>query len=359
MKPPAWRCGLCKQMQKPYADFCQSCGGKWDQVGDLDYNPASSSRQENRPSHGSKYQADQWDYGWQDWASWEQGQWPNTPRHRREPSRSQPRAPSQSRQEGKKGKGKAKGKGKGKKGPVVEPIWHPETPPTPAPKPSPPQATSMAPEATQLAKLLHALKSNGETLSPEIKEIMKEVDLGDVHASKKHLHHVVNQISDARRRMTETSSARAQLHLAWKAFLTDAVDRWDQYMKDFAEQDNNMAAQFAKATQDWEEAKANFKVTKKSLNAEKEDKEAKDGEEDAQEISDMEDTESKTEEDTKIKEGIGHMSNALRELKTQAEAIAAESSQVKKQRLADGTGRGSGPPLLGKRVLQPFWTADS
>ena len=341
----------CKQFQNAYAGFCQTCGGKWEHVADKNFV---------QKPRGSSYHQKQWENGpdWADWESWRsQDQRPNPPKKERRPSKSQHRDTSLPRHE-KKGKGKGKQKsGKGKVVPQEEPLWQPETTPVSAPKkPTQTAATSSSPEAAQLAKLLQVLKNSGEALAPEVQEM--EVDLVDVQASKKQLHSVVNQIAGARKCMAETAVARAQLHMAWKAFLTDAVSRWEGYMKDFIEQDENLAAQFAKAQQDWQSAKDNFRVAKRSLSGNSKEEKEKE-EEEAQEISDVEEVDSKTEEETKIKEGITNMAEALQNLKSQAETIAAESAQAAKRQKLEGGGSLPSASGRGKRALQPFGAADS
>ena len=316
------------------------------------------------------YDANQWDTAgnWPTWEPWYGDQRPKSPRKTRQPSNSQPRDPSRGRDQKGKGKGKGKGKSKGKnKAPAEEPAWKSEvvvpsskkgaTSPNLPSQPAQPTA-----EAAQLNKLLQALKATGEPFSPEVQEIMKEVDIGEYKASGKQLHNVVNQITDARRRMTETLTARSQLHQAWKSFLTDAVTRWESYMQDFVNQDETMAQNFLQAQQDWKTAKKNFRVTKRSLDGpidmDDKDKE-KNEEEEAQEISDIEEPEAKTDEDAKIKESITNMSTALQTIKAQAETIALESTQaVKKQRTDDGLGSASAS-VLGKRgnSMQPFGQA--
>ena len=315
--------------------------------------PNQPQKQQNRQSQPSSYQY--WDNApnWQYWENWpgHQDQRPNTPKKERKASRSQNRDRDSS-----KGKGKGKQKsGKGKRPPQEEPVWKSDIQVPNAPKkPQQPAQAPANPEAAQLAKLLQALKSSGESLAPEVQEVIKEVDIVDCHASKKQLHSVVNQISNSRRAMAETAAARAQLHMAWKSFLTDAVTRWEAYMTDFAAQDESLAEQFTKAQQEWEAAKTNFRVTKRSLDVSSKDDKEKE-EEDAHVISDADEMEGKSEEDTKIKEGINNMTTALQSLKKQSETIAAESEQAAKRQKLEGGGSSSlSASNFGKGALQPF-----
>ena len=235
-----WTC-LCGRHNGKSAAFCAACGQPWD------------------PTYLAQATPRETDQGpWPDTDGWSQRPGDQSPR-RRPPSRRRPgqgRGNQPARQGNQPAKGNGKGKGSGAGvtgkgrippppppgGPPNEPTWTPPT--TAAPLVTAPQAAAPTREQTQaelaLQSLMTVLRRNTEQLTPELHEAMQSVTSQEQKNSGKQLHSAVTRWSKAQTNHLEAVRARAQLHSAWSGFVTQAIQRWEQYAQEFAQQDTDL-----------------------------------------------------------------------------------------------------------------------
>ena len=216
----------------------------------------------------------------------ERAQWPETPA--RSPSRRSRnhggRGGKGQNAKGVKGEGKSKSKkdqpsttgGKGAgfpelPQPKAEAAWCPPAPPVAPPMPQPlPVQTA---ESAQVKALLAALKKASSDLPPEVQSAMRGMQQDDGRQLTKQLHAAVSQLGSAKKSLGDLTSARANLHQCWSAFLETAITRWQKYAEEFAQQDKDLASQIEKAKESVKTCKENFRALQKLEGATKEETE--------------------------------------------------------------------------------------
>lgn len=175
----------------------------------------------------------------------------------------------------------------------------------------------------QVRALLQSLQKEAD-LPAHIQAAISEISKQDSQAANKAMHSAVSKIGTAKKALQQAQDDRASLHGAWRSFLTEATARWDQYGKEFEEDDQKLQEKIAKAKEDLQSAKSQFDAIKmESGNAEA-----------TEEISsDMEEPPERSAK--QISEGLAEMSTSLRRVKEKAEAMELEQAR-KRSRIAIG-----------------------
>lgn len=250
-----WKCGECKKIAKASSTFCAFCGKHWSKIWDPNFVQQSGnwsySSREGAPSSPRASR---------------KNQWPEQPA--RSSSRRSRRRQNGNAPNGKgigKSKSKTEGGGKGKqetappyKAPslAAEAAWTPPKAPTTATAapPPPPQV-----ENTQIKSLLTALKKVSTDLPPEVQSAMQKMQVDDSKNLTKQLHSAVSQLGNSKKALVDLTTARANLHHSWNAFLEAAITRWQRYSEEFTQQDTELAAQIEKAKDTMQLCKDHFR----------------------------------------------------------------------------------------------------
>ena len=112
----------------------------------------------------------------------------------------------------------------------------------PMPKPSAPVLTEADPEMRGLVSMLRGRQAE---LPPEMQQQVQAVLLKYGKKSTKDLHVAVSALDKARREYETAVLARNQQHVSWRQFLSDAVQLWQTYATQFADQEKQLQEQVA------------------------------------------------------------------------------------------------------------------
>eukprot|EP00438_Fugacium_kawagutii_P013077 Skav213378 [mRNA] locus=scaffold797:151888:166430:+ [translate_table: standard] len=221
------------------------------------------------------------------------------------------------------------------------PAWPLPTPlPTAAPASSaampavPPPAPAAAGDQT-LKNLVSSLKKCSESLPPEIRELLSEATMQSDRMEAKALHGAVSKLANAKKQLTALRSTRWQMHGAWTAFVSQASDSWQGYIKDFGEQDQSLQNQIVAAKEQLAAARAHLQQSKETAASA----------EDVEELSD--DDAMRDEVGREIAGNLETMATSLKQLRAQSEKVMADEVQQpsKHRKLgvpqADPTGGGN------------------
>eukprot|EP00435_Cladocopium_sp_Y103_P064670 s84_g26.t1 len=237
--------------------------------------------------------------------------------------------------------GKAQGKGKDNDsadfGPPVLPMGVSDTPwmnqaSSNVLPPLPPPALSEAEE--KLRAYDQPFKKHKDALTPEfqtdLQQITKEDKIKETEVTTNVLHKQVKALGYARKELAAANSARMNLHVSWRAFLTDQVQKWKTYSSNFQSQEAAMSQRVTDAIAAVEAAKTDFVNSKKSL-----------GDmsitEEVQTISDDDmDPKQSSASGAQISDSLAHLTSSLQQLQENADqAITAEQQAAKRPRLEE------------------------
>lgn len=254
------------------------------------------------------------------------------------PHRQTPPSPRQVKGGGKgKGKGKQpkhpknpKGKGKGKQNanqtvnPVAnqEPAW--QTPATPSNTSA--AASSTAQPDPDMQGLLRELKKQSGTLSPEIQSLLTKVTTVSSQQATKELHNQVTRLGNAKKQLQMSIEARTKLHREWQKYISDAVVRWEGYVKSFETEDARIEDELQKARAGLIQAKEDLEAAKKaatSINLQV--AETEEAEEDVEMLAQMASGRS-------IQENMTQMISTFKEIHKRAVAESEEAPASKQPR---------------------------
>ena len=363
-----WRCKYCKRISKASANGCSQCLTHWQECQDTDYVPPARQ--------------DDWSY-YQD-----PGKSPRHGRGRREKSQ-HPKSP----RHGKKGRGRGgyqggsqtgkgdgnhhtgqqtgkgkqlnqkgdKGKGKGK--PSVgetmvppEPPWTPTLHPNALPLPPPSTPPPPTAEETTLKELINALKESSQEMDPEVQAIVQRSHMKDGQKSTQSLYTAVDDLSTARETLDTAKLARHHLHIKWRNFLTDAVQRWQKHTEDFQKEEQELTQQIEAAKVALAAAVKRFEASKSELGVQVIDVEAQ--------AAMMEASTDAAEGGTvgaALFDSLVTMRTQLETVQASAEAMVTEeaANSNKRQRLEEGFAAsappsGGGVPSAAAPAMQPF-----
>ena len=77
-----------------------------------------------------------------------------------------------------------------------------------------------------MKELIQALKKSHQEMDPEVQAIVQRSHMKDGQKSTRSLYSAVDDLSTARETLDIAKLARHNLHIKWRNFLTDAVQRW-------------------------------------------------------------------------------------------------------------------------------------
>lgn len=137
-----------------------------------------------------------------------------------------------------------------------EAAWAPPKAQSTSAVPPPPQQQV---ENAQIKGLLTALKKVSSDLPPEVQSAMQKMQMDDSKNLTKQLHSAVSQLGNSKKALADLTTARANLHLSWNAFLESAITRWQRYSEEFTQQDTELASQIEKAKETMQLCKDHFK----------------------------------------------------------------------------------------------------
>ena len=152
----------------------------------------------------------------------------------------------QTTQKGDKGKGKGKPPG-GETMVPPEPPWTPTQHMNALPLPPPTTPPPPTAEETTLKELINALKKSSQEMDPEVQAIVQRSHMQEGQKSTKSLYTAVDDLSSARETLDIAKLARHHLHIKWRNFLTDAVQRWRKHTEDFQKEEQELTQQIETA----------------------------------------------------------------------------------------------------------------
>ena len=147
-----------------------------------------------------------------------------------------------------------------------EPPWTPTlhlNQPLPARAAAPPSAPSE--EEQTLKKLLQALKKSPEKMDPEVHAIVKRSKMREGRNASQPLYSAVDDLSAAREALDVAKLARHNLHIKWRNFLTNAVQRWQKHTADFQKEEADLTQKINAARTALVAAATSFEESKKEL----------------------------------------------------------------------------------------------
>eukprot|EP00438_Fugacium_kawagutii_P019685 Skav225749 [mRNA] locus=scaffold28:125322:127102:+ [translate_table: standard] len=308
-----WRCKYCGNTNPASGNFCGGCGAPWQSAVDKKfYQPRAKT------PDWKKWRQH---YG-QTQGQWQQQQWAQQPRPKATDASPKPKKPPKN-----KDKDKEKNKDKDKKsklldGKTKEPAWKaPETPGgSSASQPSQPANASAA--ELQLKSLALALSKSDLPLSDEVKGLVADIHKQTAQDATKALHSAVSKLGNARSQLHSIKDSRKTLHTAWHSYVTAAVERWEQNLKDFQAQDLDLKEQTKSAMENFHQAKHTLELAKElalkenpSLNS----------------TIEVSDDEMEADLGTPAVEHIQSVLGSLRSVKTKAEEIMQADMRANKQ----------------------------
>ena len=81
----------------------------------------------------------------------------------------------------------------------------------------------------QLRTLVNALKKHTDTLPEEVQTMLQDVSIKTGQQETKILHSAVTTHGRAKKELQEAQIERANLHAAWRKFLTQSAEQWQRY----------------------------------------------------------------------------------------------------------------------------------
>ena len=159
-----------------------------------------------------------------------------------------------------------------------------------------------------------------------------------------------SRLKNARESLQRAKEAKQNLHRNWRAFLTEAVKRWEAHSAKFTKEDNELQEAIDAATTAFQEAKEFFETSREIL-------EAHDSKETVQEISD---DELLAEATPSVTEDIETMLSSLTRIRDRQEEAHQDGSVPKKARTSEPVeptdGGGPSSESTPSPALTPFRT---
>jgi hypothetical protein len=146
-----------------------------------------------------------------------------------------------------------------------EPPWTPTLHPNSLPLPPPATPPPPTAEETTLKELIQALKKSQQEMDPEVQAIVQRSHMKDGQKSTRSLYNAVDDLSSARETLDIAKLARHNLHIKWRNFLTDAVQRWQKHTEDFQREESELTQQIEAAKTSLAAAVRRFEDSKSEL----------------------------------------------------------------------------------------------
>lgn len=233
-----------------------------------------------------------------------------------------------------------------------EPPWTPVTHQSNAPLPPPSEPPPVSEEAQTLKELMTALKKSPKEMDPEVQAIMQRSNLKEGQQAGRSLYSAVDELTAARESLDVAKLARHNLHIKWRNFLTDAVQRWQKHTADFQKEEHELTQQIENARAALSIAIKSFEESKTELGEKVVDVEAHAAMAEANEPKDS--------VGAALNDSITAMRTQLETLQASADAMVTdEANSNKRQRVDDGFGPSTpslsgGLPSTSAPAMQPF-----
>lgn len=171
-----------------------------------------------------------------------------------------------------------------------------------------------------LHSLVAAVKKM-ENLPPEVQGLAQTAESQTSQEATKLTHSAIAKLANAREHLQQRKLARTRLHGSWKEFLDTSIARWEQNLKNFQEQDQELLNDIQSAQQTLQAAKETLEQSRSKV------------ERDAavEEVSDDGAMVGSKSED-QIMEGAVEMANSLKQIKQKVDAAWQVEQQPKKHK---------------------------
>jgi hypothetical protein len=207
-----------------------------------------------------------------------------------------------------------------------------------------------------LKELINALKKSSQEMDPEVQAIVQRSHMKDGQKSTQSLYTAVDDLSTARETLDIAKLARHHLHIKWRNFLTDAVQRWQKHTEDFQQEEQALTQQIETAKAALAAAVKRFEDSKSELGVQVIDVEAQA----AMEEASTDAAEGGT-VGAALFDSLVTMRTQLETVQASAEAMVTEeaTNSNKRQRLDEGfaasaPSSGGGVPSAVAPAMQPF-----
>ena len=225
--------------------------------------------------------------------------------------------------------------------PATEPDWDPQKA-LPAPPSAPAGSTDKA--ELLLQELANTLNRSDQPLDARVQNILSKVSIKPPDPSQQ-MQSANSRLKNARENLQRAKEAKQNLHKSWRAFLADAVKRWETHSAKFTQEDEELQVAINAATQSFQEAKDYFEASREMLVAH-------DSKEIIQEISDDELLQDAT---PAVAEDIATMLTSLTRLRDrQEEAHQGESAPKKARTEEPGDAGKTSLDSAASHALTPF-----
>ena len=187
------------------------------------------------------------------------------------------------------------------------------------PAPTLVQGSSSATESD----LINYLQKRSVDLPPDVQQRVQTESRKQGKRVIKDLQASAKALGEARTAYEEALQARAQHVSTWKNFLAEAVRNWSEYAKMFEHNEITLQARIAAAKEQFQDAKAGLDASKTSAGH-------------VTEISDEEELPGELENPSmQITSSIQTLSDSLKQLSKDAEAIQIEGPAIKRPRIEE------------------------
>ena len=323
----AWWCAWCRKDVKAAFNHCGFCGASWQ-------DSARHSGKPKSPRRCSRRKNQDWNYagGWN-----EDEDYAQSPRTRPQSPRQAPAPPKKAPAKA----AKEKKQNKNYQTPAKEPDWNPKEQ----------YESTTASSANQgkaellLQELASSIKTSDQPIDPKVQTILAKVNIKPPDPSKQ-MHSATSRLDNARKDLQKAKEAKRNLHRNWRAFLQDAVRRWESHSEKFQKEDTELQAAIDAAAVVFQEARTVFEQTKEVMTA-------RDQEQTVQEISDEELLADAT---PNVAEDIQMMLSSLTKIRDRSDEahLEEESASKKPRREEEDGGLPSQAATVVAPALQPF-----
>eukprot|EP00435_Cladocopium_sp_Y103_P036817 s356_g9.t1 len=252
-----------------------------------------------------------------------------------------------------KGKGKGGGKAVATSAPPPSTSIPPEPPWTPslqmssvAPLPPPTVPPPMTEGEKAYKEIVAALKKSPQEMDPEVQAIVQRTSLKEGQQASVSLYSAVDDLSAARETLDIAKLARHNLHIKWKTFLSEAVQRWQKHTADFQQEERDLTDQIEAARLALSQAVKRFEESKTELGEQIVDVEAEAAMQESMPVE-------RDAVGSTLQNSLMTMTTQLQELQASADALVVAETSNKRQRLSD-TGEQPGMPSPSAPAMQAF-----
>jgi flagellar motor protein MotB len=209
---------------------------------------------------------------------------------------------------------------------TAPPLQHQAQGPPPqafVPLAMPAPSLAQGPSSSEQSDLINYLQKRSVDLPPDVQQRIQSESRKQGKRVIKDLQVSAKALGDARTAYEEALQARVQHVSTWKNFLAEAVRNWTEYAKMFEQHEVALQNRIATAKEHFQEAKEALDASKTSAGQ-------------VTEISDEEELPGDSETSSmQITASIQTLSDSLKQLSKEAEAIQIEGPAVKRPRIEE------------------------